>query len=248
MSSASPTVEAPGAASPDPTAVLGRRVTAAVIDAAVVLVPGGAIASSQLEYITRDRVGRDFDDFCTTYIEQRGGSCFQLGDRAYFNDDAPTPGSFAVVGLAFLLFVVVQGLTGWTVGKLLTGIRTVKEDGSRPGFAKALLRWLLLAVDALPCIPLVGGITALTTQGHRRVGDMAAKTFVVRSRAAGSPIVVPGLAAPAVAPSAAGPAAPTADAPRWDPQRGTYIQWDAAQGRWLQWDEATRTWSPVPGQ
>ena len=73
----------------------------------------------------------------------------------------------------------------------------MKEDGSVVGIPKAFIRWVLLLVDGQPCgIPLVGFITALTTQGHRRVGDMAAKTFVVRSSAVGSPIVVPGMTAP----------------------------------------------------
>lgn len=264
---AAPTAAGPaGAGSADPTAVIGRRVVAALIDGAVVLVPGGAIASSQMEYITRERVGSGFDDFCSEYLDQQdGGSCFQLGDRAYFNDDTANPGSFAVLGLALVLLVVLQGLTGWTVGKLLAGIRTVKEDGSVPGIGRALVRWLLLVVDALPCIPLVGFITALTTQGHRRVGDLAAKTFVVRSSAAGRPVLVPGLTTAPSAPvgygapaghgtpgawSSPGPTAPNVPtaAPQWDEARRTYIQWDAHQHRWLQWDEATRTWSPIPGQ
>ncbi len=248
----------------DPTAVFGRRVVAAVIDAGVVLVPGGAIASSGMEYITRERVGSGFDNFCTSYIDQQGGSCFQLGDRAYFNDNAADPGSFAVLGLALLLFVVVQGLTGWTVGKLLTGIRTVREDGRAPGIGKALVRWLLFVADG-PCqpfVPIVGGICALTTQGHRRVGDMAAKTFVVRRSAAGGPIVVPGMTAPPHQPLGgppgswgAAPGAPTPmpasagpGAPQWDAARGTYIQWDPALARWMQWDEAAHSWSPIPGQ
>jgi uncharacterized RDD family membrane protein YckC len=262
----------------DPTAVFGRRVLAAVIDGVVVLVPGGAIASSQMEYITRDRVGAGFNDFCDDFMEQEGGTCLQLGDRAYFNEDEVSLGNLAFIGLAFLLFVIIQGLTGWTIGKLVTGLRTVKEDGSVVGIGKAFVRWLLWVVDGLPCLGLVGGITALTTKGHRRIGDMAAKTFVVQASAAGSPIVVPGLTAaptgftpttnagpgvpggwgappPAGAPQAWGapstsapPSAPSATGPQWDAARGTYIQWDPAQGRWLQWDEGTRTWVPIPGQ
>jgi uncharacterized RDD family membrane protein YckC len=243
----------------DPTAVIGRRVVAAVIDGVAIVAPGIAIATSQMEYITRERVGSGFDDFCDTYMEQQDGTCVQFGDRAYFDDSAGGPGPFVGIGLALLLLVVLQGLTGWTIGKLLTGLRTVKEDGSAPGISKALLRWVLLVIDGLPCIPLVGFICALTTQGHRRVGDMAAKTFVVKRSAAGQPILVPGLTqapvamgAPAAwgAPGAGGVAAPNVppQAPQWDAARGTYIQWDPALQRWLQWDEAARTWSPIDGQ
>ncbi len=245
----------------DPTAVVGRRVVAALVDGAVVIGPALAIASSNMEYITRERVGRRFDDFCDDYLDQFSGTCIQLGDTAYFSDDTANAGSFAFLGLSILLLVVVQGLTGWTVGKLLTGLRTVREDGRAPGTGKAFVRWLLLIVDAIPCIPLVGFICALTTQGHRRVGDMAAKTFVVRSSAAGQPIGVPGMTVAPPAPemyststwnppaaTETPPAPATGPAPQWDEARGTYIQWDPAASRWLQWDETTRTWSPITGQ
>ena len=55
------------------------------------------------------------------------------------------------------------------------------------------LRTVLWVVDAPPyCVPLVGFITGVTTVGHRRVGDMVAKTYVVGRRDAGEPVVVPG--------------------------------------------------------
>lgn len=246
----------------DPTAVIGRRVVATLIDGAVVIGPTIAIATSNMEYITRERVGRGFDDFCDDYLDQTSGTCIQLGDTAYFSSESSNPGSFAFIGLSILLLVVLQGITGWTIGKLLTGLRTVREDGRAPGIGKALVRWLLLIVDGIPCIPLVGFICALTSQGHRRVGDMVAKTFVVRASAAGQPIAVPGLTVappmPAMysttapwsppGPGATPPGPAGGQAPQWDEARGTYIQWDAASSRWLQWDEATRTWSPIPGQ
>lgn len=266
----------PGAPATDPTAVIGRRTIAALIDGAVVTIPAIAYATSQMEYITRARVGSDFDTFCDDYTSQIGGTCLAVGDTAYFDDSAANPGSLVFFGLSLLLLVVLQGVTGWTLGKLATGLRTVKEDGSAPGVGKAALRWLLLVVDGLPYLaPLVGFLTALTTQGHRRVGDMAAKTFVVSAGAAGRPIVIPGATSIPGSPALAGapgypasgypsPGYPTAgdgtpgagappaaaggaDAPQWDAARGTYIQWDPAQRCWVQWNEATRTWTPIPG-
>jgi uncharacterized RDD family membrane protein YckC len=129
-----------------------------------------------------------------------GGFCADFSDvddRVYFADDLAPGATLAFWGLSFGMLVVLQGLTGWTIGKLLTGIRVVRDDGRPPGLLKALVRWLLWVLDGFPYIvPLVGFITALTTVGHRRVGDMAAGTYVVRSSAAGSPVVVPGLTAP----------------------------------------------------
>jgi len=245
----------------DPTAVFGRRVGAFVIDSLVVLVPGVAIASTQYTSFDTSSTGMDGTDFCDEYIEQEGGTCFSFGDTAYYSDATFDAASLAPLGFSLLLFVVLQGLTGWTVGKVLLGLRTVKEDGSVVGIGKALVRWLLLVIDSLPCLGLVGLITAGTSTGHRRVGDMAAKTYVVRADRAGTPVVVPGGAAvvPApAAPYAGAPAGsgwggapgptPTGGGAQWDAARGAYIQWDATEGRWLQWDDASQSWSPIPGQ
>lgn len=254
----------------DPTAVFGRRVIATLVDGAVVFVPTIAATSAQFEYLTVDRLGgMDPQKYCDQYMQEHHGVCVntsEINDRVYFNDGGMTGGGLVFWGLGFLLLVVVQGFTGWTVGKLLTGIRVVRADGRPPGFGRALVRWLLWIVDGQPCgVPLVGFITGLTTTGHRRVGDMVAKTFVVRASAAGAPVSVPGLTAPpptqvsyATAPwSGPGAASPPGGSPlaaadptgpQWDPARNTYIQWDPTQGRWLQWDEAARAWSPIPHQ
>ncbi len=228
----------------DPTAVFGRRVLAALIDAALILIPVIMLVTASFEYL--DARGLEVngepatgEEFCDQVLE-RNGVCADLSEidsveRVYFSDgDGDGSATLLYWGATFAMLVVLQGFTGWTVGKLVTGIRVVREDGRPPGVVKALVRWLLWVVDAFPYfLPLVGFIVGLTTVGHRRVGDMAAKTFVVRSSAAGSPIVVPGLTA--------------TNAPQWDEARSTYIQWDPAQGSWVQWNEASKTWSPIAG-
>lgn len=259
-----------------------RRVLAGLIDAAVILVPAIMLFTASLEYLEVDQLGQPSAAFCDDWTDQRGGLCFDLtdfDDRVYFTDTVDPGPSIYYWGATLGMLVVLQGLTGWTIGKLLTGVRVVREDGRPPGLAKAFARWFLWIVDAFPYfLPLLGPIVALTTQGHRRVGDMVAKTFVVRRSAAGSPVAVPGLtAAPPIAvpysttgpwggpsaapadPGAAGWAAPgvggapaqqppQAGGPQWDAARNTYIQWDPAQARWLQWDEAARSWSAIPEQ
>ena len=257
-------VAAPLGPTGDPTAVFGRRVVASLVDGVIVMGPAVAMATAEFEYLPVDSLGMDPQVFCDRFIEEQDGFCANtadIDDRVYFSDGSFVSSGLVFWGLGLLLLVILQGVTGWTVGKLVTGIRTVKEDGSPPGLVKSFVRWLLWVVDGQPCgLPLVGLLTGLTTTGHRRVGDMAAKTFVVRSSAAGAPIVVPGLTSPPTAPATAygagsawGPGgaaspAPSATGPQWDPQRGTYIQWDPAQSRWLQWDETTRTWTLIPGQ
>jgi len=250
----------------DPTAVFGRRVLAALIDAALVLIPVIMLVTASFEYFTTETLqerGITGEQFCDQVLEGNG-VCADLSEidsveRVYFSDGLSGSGTAFYWIATFAMLVVLQGFTGWTIGKLVTGIRVVREDGRPPGLVKALVRWLLWVVDAFPYfLPLVGFIVGLTTVGHRRVGDMAAKTFVVRSSAAGSPIVVPGLTAPppvgsaggwgAPPPTASPTAAPAANAPQWDEARGTYIQWDPSHGVWMQWNEGLKTWSPIPSQ
>jgi uncharacterized RDD family membrane protein YckC len=115
-------------------------------------------------------------------------------DRAYYVDDGIV---LLGLGAALAWFVLVlgvwQGRAGVTPGKLLLGLRVVDEAGQPPGLSRAFGRSILWVVDGAPwIIPLVGPITGLTSPGHRRVGDMAAKTFVVARRDAGGPLQVPG--------------------------------------------------------
>lgn len=233
----------------DPTSVVGRRVGAVLIDAAVVMGPPVALVSSKLEFYEEDRFpeGVDAQEYCDRYLEVVDDSsiCVSVGDRAYVGDPGLAP-VLLLWGGALLVYVVLQGLSGWTVGKLVTGIRVVDEQGRRPGLGKALVRWLLWLVDGLPyLVPgLVAFVTGLTTVGHRRVGDMVAKTYVVHAGAAGAPVRPPAAAAPGrpLAPP------PSASGPQWDEARGTYIQWDPAASAWMQWDDAAKRWDRLPGQ
>ncbi len=233
------------AAPADPTDVIARRVAANIIDTAIIVGPAIALAASSLEYLEEDDMppSRSASDFCDDYLDSyEENICVPVMDRAYFGE--PTEGPILTAfGLTILLYVLIQGLTGWTVGKVILGIRTVRADGRPAGIGRAALRTLLWIIDGLPVLGLVGFITALTTTGHRRVGDMVAKTFVVRAAAAGRPVVVPGFTAPG-----AMPPPPAATGPQWDEGRGTYIQWDPAELAWMQWDDGSKTWKAIPGQ
>jgi hypothetical protein len=59
----------------------------------------------------------------------------------------------------------------------------------------AALRSLAGIVDYLPCcyVPLVGIITMVSTKSHQRVGDMAAKSYVIDAAYAGYPVQIPGV-------------------------------------------------------
>ncbi len=72
--------------------------------------------------------------------------------------------------------------SGQTVGKRVLHLRVIQESGVRIGFYHAALRNLARPVDRLPLLYLVGGLTALVSGSHQRLGDMLAGTIVVRER------------------------------------------------------------------
>ena len=142
-----------------------------------------------------------------------------LGDTTYYLNGGGASGYLLVwVGAAFLWFGVLPGITGWTPGKLLTGLRVVGEDGSGAGVGRNLLRALAWLVDGFPYfLPgLVGFILVLAGKG-RRVADRVAHTYVVRPGDLGRP----------VAPEASAPALPAAG---WyaDPEGQGRRWWDGA--------------------
>jgi uncharacterized RDD family membrane protein YckC len=182
----------------DPTAVLGRRYGAFFIDLAICLVAMGILFSATA---TQRTVGETFslDPRCHYASDSSssdshrqivcpGRTLIRINDTVYETD-------FAWLGL-FLLFTIFyfaipEAAGGATLGKLMTGIRVVREDGTRIGFGRSLLRWLLFWVDGPITLFLCGIITSATSSGHRRVGDMAAGSYVVAKPDAGQPVVVP---------------------------------------------------------
>ena len=68
---------------------------------------------------------------------------------------------------------------GQTLGKRVLRIRVVRRDGTPIGVGAALLRNLLLLVDALPFAYVLGLFAMMATERFRRVGDLAAGTVVV---------------------------------------------------------------------
>ena len=95
--------------------------------------------------------------------------------------------SVATTVLVVLVFVVLpttlETLTpGRSVGKLATGLRTVRDDAGPIGFRQALTRALVGVVEIwmLMCVPVL--ISALVSTKGKRLGDHAAGTYVVRDR------------------------------------------------------------------
>ena len=177
----------------DPTAVVGRRIGAFLIDG---LIGVTLIFAFALATFTNTELGDSLtaELQCEVINEFSNDLCIQAGTTVYVG----TENEAAIITLIWLAWVLIStmilpGITGWSPGKLLTGIRVVKADTfEKAGLGANILRGVLWVVDAFPYFaPIVGG-ALLASKDHRRVGDRAANTLVVRADSVGrSPVQTP---------------------------------------------------------
>ncbi len=184
--------QTPGPGGHDPTAVLGRRYGAFFIDAAVCVIAFAilffpfATERTRAETLRLPGCHRSANDSSQVRCDNR--FVFQVDDTVY----EANGGAFLALAIlfTFLYFVVMEGFTGGSLGKHLTGTRVVAQSGERPGLWLAGVRWLLFAIDGPFSLFLCGIITSSVSRGHRRLGDMAAGTYVVGKGDAGRPVVI----------------------------------------------------------
>ena len=98
----------------------------------------------------------------------------------------------AIIGVAMTVLVALVSVVlpttmetltrGRSVGKLATGLRTVRDDAGPIGFRHALTRALVGFVEiwALSGVPAL--VSGLVSSKGKRLGDFAAGTYVVRER------------------------------------------------------------------
>lgn len=261
-----------------PTKVSARRYLSHLIDA-LIRVAAGVVPFVLLA----ERVSVDALDPTIADRFERVDTFAVAGDRAIRIDDRvfllERQELFIVAAIAIavtlLLDVIVQGRAGWTVGKALTGLRTVNKDGDRPGIGRAFVRTVLLVIDVIPSylFPLVGGLFIFASDSNRRLGDLVAGTFVVDKDAWGEdprgegdidvsswepdlddhPGHVTRLAEGESIQvgqqrdeqAADEPAAKPSYQPQWDPARQAYLQWDPRRKTWLQFDDDSQEWRPI---
>jgi uncharacterized RDD family membrane protein YckC len=253
----------------DPTAVVGRRIGAAIIDYVVI----GAIVWAILFFgiFAEKAPSSGVLDDCAIVREVGDDPviCFDFGDNIYATQGGDTMALVALsvlVGLANHVFL--QGATGATVGKRVVGLRVVKKDtGQIATFGPNALRWLVGLFD-VGCCFLIALIMVFVTKGHRRLGDMAANTLVVGTESVGIPPVVPGLTSPqfsgspyatsyppsspmsppqAASPSGWPPPSPAAPAPTPPPAQGGAAAantptWDPQRNTYVIFDGAQNQW------
>lgn len=147
-------------AEPDPPQVVLRRCAQFAVDRLIVLVPA--------------------------MIVLIGGSILVL--RAV---RAGGPLSVAYLPPAVFLLITLGGtwLTdvwlphrshGASPGMRCLGLRIVTEQGTEPALRDYTIRWLLFVVDGV-LFGLLGLVVILASKRHQRVGDLIARTLVVRT-------------------------------------------------------------------
>jgi uncharacterized RDD family membrane protein YckC len=167
-----------------PTKVSARRYLAHLIDALV------RIASFVVPFVlladrrSLNSVDPGLADRYETYSSFPLGAdrVFRADDRLYIFERKELVIVAAIaLGVTLLFDVIIPGRLGWTVGKALTGLRTVDKNGDRPGILRALVRTILLVVDLIPSylVPLVGGLFIFASDTNRRLGDLVGGTYVV---------------------------------------------------------------------
>jgi uncharacterized RDD family membrane protein YckC len=214
-----PQTETPPA---DPTAIVGRRILAYIIDGVILIVLMVVLFAT---LASSEDVGSVFEAELTCELINNDSDadylCLAADTTVILISDGDVRLLALIAGLyGFVTHLLLPALTGFSPGKAMVGLRIVNQESFEPaGFGANFLRWILWIVDSAPwCFPLVGLITGLSSNGHRRVGDMAAKTLVIDKKWVGHPLAVPGVnsvvalgAAPAAAPpfGAAPPPPPT---------------------------------------
>lgn len=182
----------------DPTAVAGPRVLSFIIDCVVMisLIPTGLFFLFANFTMFSDAPSCEalesagiIDSSWVCSASTTGGDTVVYKWIAF----VPAFGAALLYGIAVML--ILQGLTGNTLGKAITRIRTVDATGAPPGVGTQMLRSIGGIADMFPwgccwLIPLVGLITMLVTKRHQRVGDLISKTYVVRASDRGRPVAL----------------------------------------------------------
>ena len=192
MTSYAPTYGPPA----DPTNVIGRRIGAWFIDLLVYLILVVAAVSLSGTFEAHNVAVRGQtagDNYCSEWNRTHEGLCsYADGEVTTVEFDRSYLGGAFLVNL--IGYIVIQGVTGGSLGKLAVGLRVVDEQGQKAGIGRSAIRTVLWVVDGIACgFPVLGGVLMVSTKGHRRVGDMAASTYVVDKKQLGHPVGIPGV-------------------------------------------------------
>ncbi len=148
----------------DPTAVIGRRGLAWLVDTVIggVIVAGVFVYEAMRQFdLVQFKTTSAAEDYCDIIFSEEtqcvvsDNSVWSITGDFVINE--PRLWILSAI-LVVLLTMLLPGITGWTPGKLLMELRIVDSETYEPAGLRAnAVRGLCLVVDALPyAIPLVG--------------------------------------------------------------------------------------------
>ncbi len=79
-----------------------------------------------------------------------------------------------------IYFPIIEGVSGQTLGKRLFRLRVLKDDFSKNTILRSFIRRIFDVIDFIPMFGLLGIIIASSNSKVQRIGDMIAKTIVVK--------------------------------------------------------------------
>jgi uncharacterized RDD family membrane protein YckC len=102
-----------------------------------------------------------------------------LGGAAFLGGGGGAAGFGALVLVSLVNQGIATGITGYSLGKAIAGVKAARLDSSDPpGIVAGLIRWVLLWVDLI-VFGLIGLIVSGRSPRRQRVGDIVARTWVV---------------------------------------------------------------------
>lgn len=102
--------------------------------------------------------------------------------------------TLVLVTLAFILVALPIGMEtltrGKSLGKLVMGLRIVRDDGGAIRFRQALIRGLLGVFELYMMLGSVAFLVSLFNSRSKRLGDMLAGTYSMRERVPAAPVLI----------------------------------------------------------
>jgi uncharacterized RDD family membrane protein YckC len=88
--------------------------------------------------------------------------------------------AFLWFGVVLAYYIVMEALSGATLGKRAMKLKVVKQGGEPLDWQASIVRNVMRIIDGL-FFYLVGAIVVWVSKGKQRLGDMAAHTVVVKA-------------------------------------------------------------------
>lgn len=176
---------------PDATKVLTRRILASLIDLGIVVILGVlTLKTTALKFaITERDIDGKWQQTASQFQQLKDLSFTQfvriqeVGDTMYvFGGRNFWLGVLFAILIAVLVFLLLPAAIGASPGKKLTGLAVVDKEGQPASMGQHFMRSVVGIIDFLPIAGLVGWVVASQDLHTRRLGDIAAKTYVVDSK------------------------------------------------------------------